>query len=228
MFFGIDRLNQRCNQLMNEKYTYISDNLSKDLSSLQADFLKQEKGKRLISKKFQYSHLKSKVYSSFESTFYPFDGHVSKLGHLYRHLYHIIKFVARAEILDWQQKYDYLKMLRGQLSNHEQAIMFFNIIWIDDDNEHNWWVDKKGKNEQSYLLDYAILKNLPFNLTKQLGPDPISYFTEKMKKHKRCKGKQLKQKDIIGEKLEEKLNWYSSGINNKTALYIDARLIIFT
>ncbi len=119
----------------------------------------------------------------------------------------MIKYVVRTEFLSWQERYDYLKMLRGQLSNHEQAIMYFNIIWIDDDDAHNWWIDKKGRNDQSYLLDYAILKNLPFNLTKQLGPEPVQYFIKKMEKHKRCKGNRLDNEDLKGEKLQKNLKW---------------------
>lgn len=204
MFFGVDYESKACNNPMGCEYKSISKILSKRLRCYQKKYLRF--GRNKLSLKYIYFN-RGRHVKTFEPDFYPFDGHVSKLAHLYRHLYHMIKFVARAEMLDWQQKYDYLKMLRGQLSNHEQAIMFFNIIWIDDEDAHNWWIDKKGKSEQSYLLDFAILKNLPFNLTNQLGPDPLLYFTEKMKKHKRWKGKKLKDSDLEDKKLEDKLKW---------------------
>jgi len=206
MFFGVDYESKLCNNPMGCEYQQISKVLSKRLRYYQRKFLKCKKKK--LNEKYEYNH-RGKHVKTFEPDFYPFDGYVSKLAHMYRHLYHMIKFVVREDWLDWRQKYDYLKMLRGQLSNHEQAIMFFNIIWIDDEDEHNWWIDKKAKDQQSYLLDYAILKNLPFNLAKQLGPDPLKYYSEKLDEFQGPYYKGLKNDPADNKEIskDEKLQW---------------------
>ncbi|MGJ3236298.1 putative phage abortive infection protein [Marivirga sp.] len=200
MFFGIDYESKQCNNEMGNQYFKVSEILSSKLTRYQKKFLKC---KKRIVEKYTYNH-NGKHTKTFEPDYYPFDGHVSKLGHLYRHLYHMIKFVVRTDWLEWRQKYGYLKMLRGQLSNHEQAIMFFNIIWIEEDK---WWKDSKSKGEQSYLLDYAILKNLPFNLTEQLGPDPKSYFLKKIEEVKRFKGYSKSEKEFGEFDDDQKLQW---------------------
>lgn len=32
----------------------------------------------------------------------------------------------------------------------------------------------------SYIIDYKLIKNLPFNLTQEIGPDALEYFKDKM------------------------------------------------
>ncbi len=113
-----------------------------------------------------------------ETDFYPFDGHVSKLGHYYRHLYQTIKYISwdndRIK-LSWDQRYKYLKILRAQLSNHEQSLIYFNSFWVWGDV---WWEEKISDKEKiSYFIDFALIKNLPFSLTKQFGPDPEEEFS---------------------------------------------------
>lgn len=112
----------------------------------------------------------------------PFQGHVSKLGHYYRHLYQLFKFICTNPSLgsDKELKYSYVKIVRAQLSNHEQTLLYYNsfskagkIWWEESDNNL-----KNSRGEVlSYFLDYGIIKNLPFNLTK-FGPDPEFEFTK--------------------------------------------------
>ncbi len=127
-----------------------------------------------------------------ECHYYPFDGHASKLGHYYRHLYQTMKFIVTSSLLSYEQKYDYVKMIRAQLSNHEQAMIYYNSFfkagWI-------WWQDnsisdkeKKKEKEKdsdklplSYFIDYKMIKNIPWNLTKGIRPDPYEYFIKKMR-----------------------------------------------
>ncbi|WP_176223705.1 putative phage abortive infection protein [Marivirga sericea] len=201
MFFGIDFEGKKCNNEMEGQYLEISKILCKRLTKYQKKFLRCNR--RRLTENYSYKH-KGLNKKTFEPDFYPFDGYVSKLGHLYRNLFHMIKYVARTDFLSWQQKYDYLKMLRGQLSNHEQVIMYFNIIWID---KETWWLDNIDDKPQSYLLDYAILKNLPFNLTNQLGPDPIKFYEDKMKTYYRFKGKDLKTEDFKKSNLNDMFAW---------------------
>ncbi|GAA0894805.1 hypothetical protein GCM10009122_44870 [Fulvivirga kasyanovii] len=134
----------------------------------------------------------SKGRAELDTTFYPFDGHASKLGHYFRHLYQLIKFVVTSPPFDsdpkkdWQIKYEYIKTIRAQLSNHEQTMIYYNSffeagkIWWGDDT-----IDQKNENNNdiSYFLDWRIIKNIPFNLT-QFGKNPRDKFAEELQKRK--------------------------------------------
>ncbi|MFY0608524.1 MAG: putative phage abortive infection protein [Cyclobacteriaceae bacterium] len=138
----------------------------------------------------------------------PFGGHVSKLGHYYRHLYQLVKYVSSNNDLglSFEQKYEYIKTVRAQLSNHEQALIYFNSFFVAG---RIWWAERHHnhskilRNERgevlSYFLDYRIIKNLPLNLTK-FGPQPIAEFTSALEERGRTKGE-------IAEELKELLEW---------------------
>ena len=55
--------------------------------------------------------------------FYP--THQADLGHYFRNLYHLIRFVHRS---DAQNKRDYTNLIRAQLSTHEQLLLFYNCL----------------------------------------------------------------------------------------------------
>lgn len=78
-----------------------------------------------------------------------FEGHQSRLGHYYRHLYQTVMYVDNKEIeID---KDEYVKTLRAQLSNHEQALFAFNVL----SDLGNDWIKNK-------LIDkYDFIKNIP-------------------------------------------------------------------
>ncbi|HTM99757.1 MAG TPA: putative phage abortive infection protein [Pedobacter sp.] len=50
-----------------------------------------------------------------EFYYFPFDGHNSRLGHYYRHLFQTAKFVIEQKDFDDKTKYSYIKTLRAQL-----------------------------------------------------------------------------------------------------------------
>jgi hypothetical protein len=83
-----------------------------------------------------------------------FRGHSSQLAHYYRHLYQTVKFIAyqREELLSYVDKRKYLRMLRAQLSNQEQAMLFYN------------WLSKFGKqweNEKNHFFtDFRMIHNV--------------------------------------------------------------------
>lgn len=86
----------------------------------------------------------------------PFSGHENRLGHYYRNLYSTVKYVVKKEksgLFDYQQSREYLKILRSQMSNDEQLMLYYNYIigfggdWEDDNNK--------------FFSDYRMLHNLP-------------------------------------------------------------------
>lgn len=78
-----------------------------------------------------------------------FEGHQARLGNYYRHLYQTVTYVHDREINI--NKQEYIKILRAQLSNHEQALLVFNAL-SDLGKE---WIQKDLINE------YKLIKNIP-------------------------------------------------------------------
>lgn len=84
----------------------------------------------------------------------PFEGHQSRLGHYYRHLFHVVTFIDKQEIL--KDKYSYIKTLRAQLTTHEQALLFINS---QTPMGKNWYISK----ENNLLNTYKLVKNIPLD-----------------------------------------------------------------
>ena len=65
--------------------------------------------------------------------FYPFEGHESRLAHYYRHLFQTVKFVVQQEekgLIEYHQTRQYLRVLRAQLSNAEQLMLYYNYVYF--------------------------------------------------------------------------------------------------
>jgi hypothetical protein len=113
--------------------------------------------------------------------YYPFDGHVNRLGHYYRNLFHTVKYVAN-QSFDKEEKYEYIKMIRAQLSNFEQLMLYYNALaWFDAD----WKV---------YFTDYRLIKNLPL---------PLADFHKKPEDHFRKDIERLNAEDVKMFELHE-------------------------
>jgi hypothetical protein len=70
------------------------------------------------------------------------------LGHYFRSLYHLIKFVKAAPIDNQRQ---YTSLVRAQLSSYEQAMLFYNCL-----SEHGF--DKF----KPLVEEFALLENMPY------------------------------------------------------------------
>jgi hypothetical protein len=85
-------------------------------------------------------------------------GHSNFLGHYFRHLFHSVKFIVTQPeiVLTYEEKRKYLRLLRAQLSNEEQALLFYNWKSIYGKK----WEDGQNK----FLTDYRMIHNLPSDL----------------------------------------------------------------
>jgi hypothetical protein len=93
----------------------------------------------------------------------PFSGHASRLGHYFRHLYLIVKSVVFNNTLDTdEKKMVYLRILRAQLSNHEQIMLFYN--WLSNYGEG--WDNEK----HHFFTKYNMIHNLWYD---DLVDDPF-------------------------------------------------------
>lgn len=100
--------------------------------------------------------------------FIPFEGHQSRLGHYFRHLFQAVSYVDK-QIIDFDKK-EYVKTIRAQLTTHEQALLFINCL---SPIGKAWW--KKG-----LIKRYKMVKNIPegfFNKESEI--DLQSYFPKK-------------------------------------------------
>ena len=69
------------------------------------------------------------------------------VGHYFRHLYNIVKFIDRSNI---ESKRVYSNLLRAQLSSNELVLLFYNCV------------SKHGAEKFKPLVErYSLLKNLP-------------------------------------------------------------------
>jgi hypothetical protein len=93
-----------------------------------------------------------------ENTFL-FDGHISLLSHYYRHLFLTVRYVVEQlpKSIKGNEKEEkikeYLRILRAQLSNHEQILLYYNGSSIA-----NAWFEK------GYFTKYRMIHNLPLPL----------------------------------------------------------------
>ncbi|WP_394666421.1 putative phage abortive infection protein [uncultured Chryseobacterium sp.] len=84
-------------------------------------------------------------------------GHAHELSHIYRHLFLTVKFIAtQAEsLISYEQKRTYLRILRAQLSNYEQAMLFYN--WYSGFGE-KW--EQEFSSGNKFFTEYRMIHNL--------------------------------------------------------------------
>jgi hypothetical protein len=83
-----------------------------------------------------------------------FKGHAHQLAHYYRHLFQTVKFIVyqNENFISYEDKRNYLRILRSQLSNTEQTLLFYN--WYSDFGKQ--W---EGDNNK-FFTDYRMIHNL--------------------------------------------------------------------
>ncbi|MDD1538309.1 putative phage abortive infection protein [Riemerella anatipestifer] len=125
-------------------------------------------------------------------------GHHQFLGHYYRHLYYIAKLVTSNGELSEPQKYHYLKILRAQLSNYEQTMLFYN------------WLSGYGKSweEIEETID-----------TKESVNKKYNHFFTKYKMIHNMWHTNLYKDTYITHKIDTLKDYYSSISNNNTELF---------
>ena len=71
--------------------------------------------------------------------------HQTELGHYYRYLYNIVRFVKETNFVDGP----YLRLVRAQLSDQELLLLFYNCV------------SKNGGNFTALVEEFSLLDNLP-------------------------------------------------------------------
>lgn len=103
-----------------------------------------------------------------ENQYIRFNGNQVRLGHYYRHLFQVVKFVDQSTIIKPAEKYFYLKTLRAQLSAHEQLILFYSVV--SD-------IGKPWITPVNYIARYRLIKNVPLEKGFTYEINPSNYFS---------------------------------------------------
>jgi len=85
-------------------------------------------GLKELSKKHNETQNNNKCYHPKNRQYLNYDGYQSILAHYYRHLYQIVTYINRRDILSYDDKYHYIKTLRAQLNVFELALLFYNTL----------------------------------------------------------------------------------------------------
>lgn len=88
-------------------------------------------------------------------------GFQDKIGNYFRLFYQAVAFVEAQQYLTYKEKYKYVKILRGQMSNMEEIILFYNSLC---DFGLTWEYDAK-ENHTGLITKYNLIKNIPQNFT---------------------------------------------------------------
>jgi hypothetical protein len=102
---------------------------------------------------------------SIGATYKYFDGHQIRLSHYFRHLFQTINYINNSDALSYQEKYQYIKILRAQLSNQEQVLLFVNSI---SDLGKEWEQSQDDVNKK-LITKYNLIKNIPEGFTRDIN-----------------------------------------------------------
>lgn len=112
----------------------------------------------------EYPNVKQRIKASADLSYEPLDGHQSRLGHYYRHLFQTVTYVDAQDLpID---KYDYVKTIRAQLTNYEQALLLVNSL---TPLGHRWW-------DRKLIKKYRMVQNIPRDFFHSQNELDISRF----------------------------------------------------
>ena len=108
------------------------------------------------------------------------NGYSVLLGHYFRSLFQIIKYVDSfsyggienvLELSELEFKYKYIKILRSNLTNNEQILLFYNCLTP-------FGKEWKDRNEKSFFDKYKIIKNIPLPMI--VGYSPLDWYKSEL------------------------------------------------
>ncbi len=107
-----------------------------------------------------------------------FEGHSDFLGHYFRHLYQTVKYVATLDnsVYEEETKAGYIKLLRAQMSDYEQILLYFNSLT----EMGSAWNKARGNrfpNDAGYIVRFRMIKNIPPNYP-MFGVLPFTKYKE--------------------------------------------------
>lgn len=134
---------------------------------------------------YEYS-LNHELKGGLQASYLPWDlfqGHNDQLGHYFRHLYQMVKFLALADskVISEQDKNEYACIIRAELSDFEQALLYYNAVsdrgvsWLSTIGEE----DNNEYSKRGLLSRFRLIKNIPGNILYR-GIDPWTHFNDEI------------------------------------------------
>lgn len=105
-----------------------------------------------------------------QKRFVAYDGYQSVLGHYFRHLYQTVTYINEQPetLLNYSEKYYYIKTLRAQLGTYEQAVFLYNSISTIGEP---WELSANIVEVNDKLITkYNFIKNIPVGFTRDIIP----------------------------------------------------------
>lgn len=109
-----------------------------------------------------------------------FQGYNAQLGHYFRHLYQMVKFLALADskVISEDDKNEYARIIRSELSDFEQALLFYNAV---SDRGQSWNSVAGAEEGNEYtkrglISRFRLIKNIPGNILYR-GVDPWTFYS---------------------------------------------------
>jgi len=96
-----------------------------------------------------------------------FRGHQFRLNHYFRHLFFILESIENSEFLNDNEKQEYFNIVRAQLSNYEQSLLYYNSTCL--------YAEKYKK----YIVEYSIIKNITLEIC-DFGIQPNEFYKEEI------------------------------------------------
>ena len=114
-----------------------------------------------------------------------FEGHSDFLGHYFRHLFQMVKYISSLDdsLFDEETKAGYVKLLRAQMSDYEQILLYYNSLT----EQGMAWNNKRGERfpeEAGFISRYRLIKNWPPNFP-MFGVLPVELYKEESDKWKK-------------------------------------------
>lgn len=98
-----------------------------DLSKISEDHV-MKKPSRVNTKATSYEEDLKKLLKNIDTQKKFYNGIQDNFGHYFRHLFQSVRYINKQNILNYEEKYNYVKTLRAQLSTVEQYLIFYNSI----------------------------------------------------------------------------------------------------
>lgn len=121
----------------------------------------------------------------------------SQLGHYFRCIFYIVKFVASQEWLSEDEKYQYVKQLRSLMSDKEQILLYYNALSVLGEP----WIKPLGKTkieEMCYMARFRMIKNIPYYF-EYVGINPKRLFKTEVQAYNKM-GKKFFEIDLENQK----------------------------
>ena len=83
-----------------------------------------------------------------------------QLGHYYRHLYNMIKYIDEVEHIGSKHKENYSQIIRALLSDYEQVLLYYNSM-SQLGKPWNQSLGIEDKEKMCFMAKYRLLKNCP-------------------------------------------------------------------